>query len=189
MTRFLILQTLSLLAFAGAGVSAQTVKEDTRLLDKPLGSPQGAVLVTGSSLKVLERQGFWLRVEASGRIGWTKASAVSFSSAPSGPTAIETGRMGTNNIVASSAARGLSAKDLMNGLPRVDEVEKLAQYAIGDLAEVSAFMAQGAVTPHAQRIVLKVPAAKTTTTSAGANPAGTTDTATKVQGKRNDNDW
>ncbi len=178
-----------MLALAGAGASAQTLKEETRLHDKPMGTPQGAVLVSGSSLKVLERQGFWLRVEASGRSGWVKAGAVSFSSAPSGPASIDTGRLGGNNIVASSAARGLSAKDLMNGSPRMDEVEKLAQYTISDLAEVSAFMAQGAVTPLSQRIVLKVPAARPTAATAGANPAGTTDTATKAQGKKNDNDW
>ena len=154
-----------------------------------MGIPQGAMLVTGASLKVLERQGFWLRVEASGRSGWIKAGAVSFSAVSSGSVAIETGRMGSNNIVASSAARGLSAKDLMNGSPRMDEVAKLAQYAISDMAEVSVFMAQGAISPLSQHIVLRVPAPRATVTSAGTNPPGTTDAALKAQGKKNDNDW
>jgi hypothetical protein len=135
--------------------AAQTFKEEARLLDKPSGVPQGAAVSAGSVVRVLERQGFWLRVDISGRTGWIKASGLSFSSGSAGPTAIDTGRLGTGNIVTTSAARGLSAKDLLNGTPRIEEVVKLIQFA-PDKASLMAFGSQGSLVALAQAVSLKV---------------------------------
>ena len=181
---------ISLLGLCCGSASAQTLKDETRLLDKPSGSPQGPALTAGTAVKVLERQGFWLRVEGSGKSGWLKASSLSFSSGSSGPTAIDTGRMGTGNIVATSAARGLSAKDLMSGSPRRDEVEKLTRLSIGDSNDISAFMAQGLVTPLPQRITMRTPELRRAEGSAantGPNGAGVA--SSKPKGKKNDDDW
>lgn len=144
---------LALVSVCGSA-SGQTVKEEVRLLDKPSGSPQGTPLSAGTAVKVAERQGFWVRVEAGGRSGWVKASGLTFSSGPGGPTAIDTGRLGTGNIVSTSAARGLSAKDLLNGTPRMDEVVKMAQHA-PDAATLQAFITQGLVVAPSQPIALK----------------------------------
>jgi hypothetical protein len=140
---------------AVAGLSrAQTLKEEGRLYDKPSGVAQGAAIAAGTSAKVLERQGFWIRVEAAGRNGWINASGLSFSSGSGGPTAIDTGRLGTGNIVSTSATRGLSAQDLLNGSPRMDEVAKMALYA-PDKAAIEAFASQGRVIARGQPVSLR----------------------------------
>lgn len=135
----------------------QVVKEETRLLDKPSGVPLGTSVPSGTATKVIERQGFWIRVDISGRTGWIKASGLSFSSGSAGPAAIDTGRLGTGNIVSTSAARGLSAKDLLNGAPRIEEVAKLTQF-IPDKASLMAFGSQGNLVALAQAVSLKVAA-------------------------------
>ncbi len=181
---------ISLLGLCCGCASAQTLKDETRLLDKPSGSPQGTALAVGTAVKVLERQGFWLRVEGGGKAGWIKASGLSFSSASSGPTAIDTGRLGTGNIVATSAARGLSAKDLMSGSPRMEEVEKLARLGIGDSNAISAFMSQGLVTPLPERITLRIPEpTRAAAPAANTGSDGTGAASSKPKGKKNDDDW
>ena len=111
---------LLLMCFA---VNAQTLREDASLSDKAEGAPGATKLKAGSSVKVLKRQGFWVEVDAGGKNGWLKASQLNFTGATGGPTAIDTGRLGTGNIVATSAARGLSAKDLVSGKPNFEEVK------------------------------------------------------------------
>lgn len=131
----------------------QVVKEEIRLFDKPSGVPQGASVPSGTATKVVERQGFWVRIDINGRTGWIKASGLSFSSGSAGPTTIDTGRLGTGNIVSTSAARGLSAKDLLNGTPRMEEVLKLTQFT-PDKASLTTFGFQGLVVALPQTVLL-----------------------------------
>ena len=140
---------------AGATASGQTFKEEGRLFDKPSGTAQGPSISAGTRAKVLERQGFWILIEADGRSGWIKASALSFSSGVSGPTAIDTGRLGSGNIVSTSAARGLSAKDLLTGTPRIDEVARMAQFSAG-AAAVREFATEGLVVALSKDVSLSV---------------------------------
>jgi hypothetical protein len=168
---------------------AQTVKEEAHLLDKPSGAPQGAVVAAGAAAKVVERQGFWVRVDVPGRTGWIKASGLSFSSGRGGPIAIDTGRMGAGNIVSTSAARGLSAKDLLDGTPRPAEVLKMAQYA-PDASALQNFMTQGQINPQVAPVQLKtmepVPAKPSVShTHAGSPPAVPSQRAPKKDG----DDW
>ena len=51
-------------------LSAQTVREEATLLDRPDGKPGNVKLAAGTSLKTLKRQGFWVEVDASGKTGW-----------------------------------------------------------------------------------------------------------------------
>jgi hypothetical protein len=186
------LGTLCLLLWVCVGVSAQTLKEEIRLLDKPSGTQQGPSLLAGSPIKVLERQGFWLRLQVGGASGWAKASSVVFSSGTSGPIVIETGRSGGGNIVASSAARGLSAKDLMNGVPRLDEVEKLSKFSITDPKDLNTFIAQGRVVALAEPIVLKVLELKSSSapnTSNTPSASGNASASQRQQKKKGDDDW
>ena len=181
---------MCLLTWVCSGVNAQTLKEETRLLDKPSGTQQSTALTAGSPVKVLDRQGFWLRVQVGSASGWTKASSLAFSSGTSGPTVIETGRTGSGNIVASSAARGLSAKDLMNGTPRMDEVEKLYKLSINDPKELSAFIGQGRLVYLTQTITLKITEPKPSSNSAAASSSGGDKVAPqRQQKKKGDDDW
>ena len=137
-------------------LSAQTVREEATLLDKPDGKPGNVKLAAGTSLKTLKRQGFWVEVDASGKTGWLKVSQINFAGATSGATAIDTGRLGTGNIVATSAARGLSAKDLVSGQPDFNEAAKL-ELLTAQPSAVQAFLTAGNVVAINQKIQLTVP--------------------------------
>lgn len=165
-------------AFAGyllaviSSVHAQTIKEDIAALDSPDGKVSTFSVKAGTPIKALRRQGFWVQIEAGGKTAWVKASALNFSAGPGGPIAVDTGRLGRGNIVATSAARGLSAKDILNGTPRLDDVRRLAEFAV-DAAAVQGFVAQGSMQPPARAVALVAPAAATH----GAAGAGRTATA------------
>jgi len=165
--------------------AAQALREDQGLFDKPDGTLSTIKLKAGTAVKPLKRQGFWVEVQVGTISGWLKVSMINFGGASGGPTAIDTGRLGTGNIVSTSATRGLSAKDLINGKPNFEELQKLEQLN-ADGATVVAFMSEGNVIPIEQKISLTPPkpapvsnAGATTSTGAGA-------TSSK---QKKDDDW
>lgn len=175
-----------------AAANAQTLREEAALLDKPEGTPQGARLKAATPVKLLKRQGFWVEIDAGGRSGWVKVSAVSFAGA-TGPVAIDTGRLGTGNIVATSAARGLSAKDLLEGRPNAEEADRLDTLVI-DPGSVGAFRAQGGVQPVASLSPLVAPravatAAPSSGAGGGGSTTGTTPAGAGAGKKKGDDDW
>lgn len=134
-------------------VGAQTLREDQALFTKPDGPQAGVKIKSGTQVKPLKRQGFWVEVETNGAVGWLKISMLNFAGAGNGPAAIDTGRLGGGNIVSTSAARGLSAKDLINGKPNFEEVRKLELFGAAS-SETMAFMSDGNLTAISQKISL-----------------------------------
>ena len=167
------------------GVHAQTVRDEAVLFDKPEGKPGTIKLPAGSAIKTLRRQGFWVEVDAAGTIGWLKVSQISFAGAAGGATAIDTGRLGTGNIVATSAARGLSAKDLLSGQPNFNEVSKLDTLT-AVVPSVQAFLAEGSVLTSVEKIQLSVPRPSAVAVPAALPQSAGTTSAGK---KKGEDDW
>ena len=168
------------------GTYAQTVREEATLLDKPDGKPGSVKLAAGSPVKTLKRQGFWVEVDAAGKTGWLKVSQINFAGAAGGSTAIDTGRLGTGNIVATSAARGLSAKDLVSGQPDFNEANKL-ELLTATPATVQTFLMAGNVTAISQKIQLTAPRpAPAATPPAGSGQGAGSSSSTK---KKGDDEW
>jgi hypothetical protein len=169
-----------------SGTFAQTVREEATLLDKPDGKPGSVKLAAGSPVKTLKRQGFWVEVDAAGKTGWLKVSQINFAGATGGSTAIDTGRLGTGNIVATSAARGLSAKDLVSGQPDFNEANKL-ELLTATPATVQTFLVAGNVTAISQKIQLTAPRpAPAATPAAGSGQGAGSSSSTK---KKGDDEW
>ena len=164
-----VLLALSLSAVSTAW--AQVVREDLILLDKPDGKALDIKLKGGTPVKALKRQGFWVELDAGGKSGWVRVSTINFSTGAGGSMAIDTGRLGTGNIVSTSAARGLSAKDLLQGKANFDEVEKLEKLSF-DLAALPAFRNDGGVQPSSANIALSTakPAGKASAETQKTNP-------------------
>ncbi|NBY29136.1 MAG: hypothetical protein EBQ71_20930 [Betaproteobacteria bacterium] len=159
--------------YFGTLASAQTFNEDTPVL----AAPEAAAKVVGNArgsaaVKVVKRQGFWLEVEAGAVKGWVKISAVKLA-APIGPTAIDTGRLGSNNIVATSAARGLSAKDLLEGRSDEKAIERLNALRL-EAQQIAQFAEEGGLGEVKLVMFLRVPAAAPppAATRSDAAPAG-----------------
>jgi hypothetical protein len=167
-------------------ISAQTIREEAVLLDKPDGKPGNVKLSAGSSVKTLKRQGFWVEVDAAGKVGWLKVSQINFAGATGGSTAIDTGRLGTGNIVATSAARGLSAKDLVSGQPNFSEANKLDALT-AQPAAVQSFLAAGAVVAINQKIQLTAP--RPVAAAAPAGGGGQVTGSPSSAKKKGDDEW
>lgn len=189
-----LLSTLlvTVVGLVSTAVGAQTLRDEAALFDKPDGAAQGAKLKAATPLKLLKRQGFWVEVDAGGKTGWLKVSSVSFAGA-AGPVAIDTGRLGSGNIVATSAARGLSAKDLLEGTPNYDEATRLEALAL-DASGVTAFRSQGGVQPVASVAALSAPrtvaaAAPAGGGNSGANSAGSAAAPAGNAKKKGEDDW
>jgi hypothetical protein len=175
----------ALLSLASTAVHAQVVREDATLVDAPDGKTVVLNVKAGTAAKAVKRQGFWVQVEAGGKTGWIKASALSFSGGAGGPTAIDTGRMGQSNIVSTSSARGLSAKDLVSGQPNVEEVAWLESRSIPPPA-LQTFLASGGIVAVAGRVQLTAPRPVAAAPAAGPSAAGDAKGAPK---KKGDDDW
>ena len=144
--------------FFSSAIQAQTLKENTGLFDKPDGA-KTADAKAGTPLKITKRQGFWVEVDAGGKKGWVKLGSVNMASTTGGSIALDTGRTGKGNIVSTSAARGLSAKDLLQGKPDPQAVVKLESYVL-DASVVPAFRTEGSIHPLTEKIALSVPPAE-----------------------------
>lgn len=171
-------------------VHSQILREDSVLFDKPDGAQTTNKLKTGTAIKPLKRQGFWVQVDAGGKTGWLKVSAVSFGGATSAPVAIDSGRLGTGNIVSTSASRGLSAKDLLEGKPNFAEVAKLEKLA-ADGDAVQTFLSRGSLIPATQKIALSAAkaAAPITAANSGQEAAPTGAPAGASSKKKSGDDW
>jgi Domain of unknown function (DUF4384)/Caspase domain len=66
-------------------------------------------LPAGASLEILRREGGWVWVRADSKQGWLRAEALT-ASATSGAQALESGRSGRGNLVATTGVRGGHAK-------------------------------------------------------------------------------
>lgn len=173
--------------FPSANLLAQTMREDANAFDKPNGKATGLKFSSGSSVKVVRRDGFWIEVNVTGKSGWIKASQVTFSS-PGGSVAIDTGRMGSGNIVSTSAARGLSAKDLLNGKPNLSDVGRLESIRV-DAKDVQAFALAGKLRPPPGSVKLITPAPFS---GRGIVPGGAGLSQPPSSGsekRKNDEDW
>jgi hypothetical protein len=134
---------------------AQTVKSDAVLLDKPDGMKLSLVSAN-SNIRILKRHGFWAQIEATSKTGWIRLNQLTFGGV-SGVTALDTGRSGAGNIVSTSVARGLSAKDLINGKADNSAVSKIESWSPNP-ASIDKFCSEGGVTPVNLSISLKTPA-------------------------------
>jgi hypothetical protein len=174
----------ALLLLGSAAAQAQVVREDSTLVDTPDGKAVVFNVKAGTSAKAVKRQGFWVQIEVGGKTGWIKASGLSFSGGAGGPTAIDTGRMGQSNIVSTSSARGLSAKDLVSGQPNVEEVVWLESRSIPQ-PTLQTFLISGGIVAVVSRVQLTAPR-PVAGPVAGQGAAGDTKSTPK---KKGDDDW
>ena len=149
------------LVFFGGGfppLHAQTLNKAVDLRVSPTADAKLLKnLPVGTALKLIKREGFWVEVDASGIKGWLKLSDVSMSQgATSGIGALDTGRTSKGNIVSTSAARGLTAKELVSAKPDLVELEHLKSLSIS--AQEAQQFAQAAGLKSRTVLLLKAPA-------------------------------
>jgi hypothetical protein len=140
--KFNILNTLAMrllfsmicyIAFAVASQAhAQMLSKAADLKAEPAAEAKTVKSLPANSVaKIFKRQGFWVEIESGGSKGWIKLSDLNMSaSGGASLNAMETGRTGKGNIVSTSAARGLSAKELVAAKPDPQQFEQLKALAV-----------------------------------------------------------
>ena len=131
------LALLSSSAFTQTLNSASDLKETQSLESKTVKN-----LASNTPIKILKREGFWVQVEVAGAKGWVKLSSVNMAGQTPGITPLDTGRTGKGNVVSTSAARGLSAKDLTLAKPDPAQFEELKRLSV-DSNEADKFAKAG----------------------------------------------
>ncbi len=96
---------------------------------------QTGQLPSNTTVDILERHGGWLRISAQGKSGWARLHQVRAGEGPEakntggGLTALknvsQTGRSGSQGIVATTGIRGLSAEELKSAKPNPKAVESM----------------------------------------------------------------
>ena len=123
--RVVCLLGLTLSAFSSTTAHAQNAKAGATLRAEPTASGKVVkVLSEGTPVNVIGRKGFWINVEVSDSEGWLSIKELSASKSGS-KMPINTGRQTKGNIVATSAARGLTAEDLTSANPDFDAFGQL----------------------------------------------------------------
>jgi hypothetical protein len=92
---------------------------------------------TGAVVTLLERRGFWVKVQAVGAQGWLKLSQISLSKDGTGRdiAALATGRTGGGNVVSASGGRGLdNGEDIAKATPNPAAVALVAKLAVSPSA-------------------------------------------------------
>ncbi len=184
-TAFRLRQALTgaALCCLAAVACAQTFNADTPVLAAPDAAASVVAQVrSGAPAKVLKRQGFWLEVEAGSAKGWVRISAVKLATS-SGPTAIDTGRLGANNIVATSAARGLSAKDLLEGRSDEKAVDRLNAMR-PDARQIAQFAQEGGLGEVKLAMFLRAPAAEAPPAAARSDAGGSSESSAGSRARR-----
>lgn len=118
-----------LVCLLSAPAHSQVTARATALRAEPnAGARELAPLAAGTRLAVGKRQGFWAQASAAGKQGWVRMTDLSFAQAGGAVNlaSLDSGRLGKNNIVATSAARGLSADQLRQARPDAAAVAALA---------------------------------------------------------------
>jgi len=173
----------------GASVSlsvlGQTLKEEAVLLDKPDGV-KVATGKAGTSVKIKRRQGFWAEIEMADKLGWIPLGKLSLGGGAGASVALDTGRAGSGNIVSTSSARGLSAKDLINGKPDAHSVARLEEFAV-DAGDVGKFRTEGGISALPEKVSLAAPAVPTK--SPLKEPPSNDDFDRPKKPKKADDDW
>lgn len=133
----------SAIAARGAGTTVRetgTTRSAVDLMATPYrdAKPAGQ-LPAGSAVDILERQGGWMRISAKGKTGWAKLHQVRVGKDPGakssgGLTVLknvgQTGRSGSQGIVATTGIRGMSAEELKNAKPDPAAVKKVDGYSV-----------------------------------------------------------
>ena len=177
---------VALSAFASTTTHAQNAKAGATLRAEPTASGKVVkVLSEAAPVNVIGRKGFWINVKIAGSEGWLSIKELSASKRGS-RTSINTGRQTKGNIVATSAARGLTAEDLTSAKPDFDAFGQLTMLGVtaGDAAQ---FAKEGQLASRE----LKMLSGPTGSKSGGADTKGASGKkkkVTKAQSKGDDDD-
>ena len=193
---FLFLAFAMQLAGYSANVLAQQAKatKPADLLAEPLaGAAKSGSMTSGQALSVLDKKGFWVKVQNGSQSGWVKLTDVELPNAVTKIDPMSTGRTSGGNIVNTAGARGLSPEELKGSKPNTAAVDQAIQNAVkvGD-SDVSAFILSGGVVPRAnipEVKAVKVSSSGNVSKAEGVGMSATQSTSGSPAKSSKDKEW
>ena len=175
----------SLFPILGFSEDAKMAKDAILFKDHSVTSLKAGTLQTGKSVKILDKSGFWVKVESNGQVGWVKLSDVQLANVVNSLDPLATGRNAAGNIVNTAGVRGLSPEELKNSQPNPSSVDIAIQNAskVKDV-DVSNFITSAGLIPKS--VIPSLHAVKTTMTGETQQIDQAADTQTNVAKKNSD---
>jgi hypothetical protein len=177
------------------GQDALTIQA-TQVRQDPSASSQKIIdIASKKSVKVLDKKGFWVKIEVDGKSGWVKLSDIELPSISNKIDPLSTGRAADGNIVNTAGVRGLSPEELKVSKPNTAALDVAIKNSelIKD-SDVANFISSGGLTPRSSTPQLK--AVKTTLTGNTENSkasknssAGNKKTNNSAKENNDDKDW
>ena len=185
-------------SYSVAQQTGKMIKSADLLSEASLNSSKVVSVKSGQTVVILEKKGFWIKVQSDNKSGWTKLSDVEL---PSNDIKkidpMSTGRASSGNIVNTAGVRGLSPDELKNAKPNssaVDQATKISQSIA--IADITSFASSGGIVARAN--LPEVKAVKISNTgnvqiqqnsSNANNPSNNSPTINLKPTKKDSNEW
>ena len=183
------------LAFGEFAQDAIVLKNITLFKEASISSGSLISIEAKKTVKIIEKKGFWVKIEADGKSGWIKLSDIELPSISNNIDLLSTGRKANGNIVNTAGVRGLSPEELKGAKPNTAALEVAIKNSelIKD-SDIANFINGGGLTPKSSTPQIK--AVKTTLMGNTENSEASKNTSTsnKKTGKptkenNDDKDW
>ena len=162
---------------------AQSAKAGAKLRYEPSASGKVVrVLSQETPVRLIGRKGFWINVEVAESKGWLSIKELSASKRALTKT-LNTGRQTRGDIVATSAARGLTSEDLVSAKPDFDAFGQLISLGVS-VGEAENFSREGLLATR-DLAILSGRTGSSAPTTALRGGSGTK----KKAGEEKDADW
>lgn len=146
MRSLLKIALFSIISFQVFAQPAKVSRSAVLFKEPSSSSPQISNLVPGKVINIQDKKGFWVKVDASGQIGWVKLSDIELQNTVNKIDPMSTGRTSGGNIVNTAGARGLSPEELKNSKPNPSAVDQAIKNSESTTdADVVKFMADGGI--------------------------------------------
>ena len=187
-----LIQALGLPSFALAQ-QAKATKPADLLAEPTTGAPKSGSMTAGQAISVLDKKGFWVKVQSGSQSGWVKLTDIELPNAVTKIDPMSTGRTSGGNIVNTAGVRGLSPEELKGSKPNTAAVDQAVQNAakVSD-SDVSAFVSSGGVVPRAnvpEVKVVKVSSSGNVSKSDGSGMSATQTTSGSPAKSSKDKEW
>jgi hypothetical protein len=173
---------------------AKATKSADLLAEPAAGAGKSGVMTSGQAVSVLDKKGFWVKVQSGNQSGWVKLTDIELPNAVTKIDPMSTGRASGGNIVNTAGVRGLSPEELKGSKPNTAAVDLAVQNASKvSESDVAAFIASGGITSRAN--VPEVKAVKVTSSGnvskseAGGMSASQSALGSSAKSSKDNKEW
>ena len=187
-----------MMSYSVAQQSGKMTKGADLLSEPSLNSSKVVSVKSGQTVAILEKKGFWIKVQTDNKSGWTKLSDVELPSIDIKKIdPMSTGRASSGNIVNTAGVRGLSPDELKNAKPNSAAVDQAAQISQSvAIADITNFASSGGIVARANLPEVKVVKISNTgnvqiqqNSSSANNPSNNSPTINSKPTKKDSNEW